>query len=402
MGDGVNSKRLSDVIEKNVAGIDDGRVEAHHAVSLRSPAVKRTSIEICISRAISGEVCGNLFRLKHGRGHDDLKHGARSQLRLDSAIQKRRFFIGVERLPFFLGDSDGKIIGIKSWAANHSEDFAGARIHRHHGTLLAGHVCFGDGLQIVVDGELNRFARNGFHVVEGAHDSTYAVDDDTLHSVGAFQLVVIFFLESRFAHEISRTILSFAVIHVLHRYFTDIANCAGQHGIMWISAPLDHHEFEYWYVGAMGVNEGDVRFTCGRLDYYRKEFRFALGGFEFLLQIGRVDSKPVFDLGKTFLQRFQVVSHEQDAKRGVAIDEHAALAVKHGSTRRDNRDGTNAIAFGEIDKVARLNHLQLPKTDHQKRDYGDEDIGNQRQPTLGNFLVVNAPRWQLHSCGRSY
>ena len=49
------------------------------------------------------------------------------------------------------------------------------------------------------------------------------------------------------------------------------------------------------------------------------------------------------------------------------------------------------LRFGEIGKMAGLNDLQLPESDHQKHDEGYREVGKKRQPALRDFLVVNVP-----------
>ena len=115
----------------------------------------------------------------------------------------------------------------------------------------------------------------------------------------------------------------------------------------------------------MRFDESNIRLGCGRLNYHRQKLRLILGCFQFLPQIVGIDSEAVFDLGKALLQRFQVIAHEQNAERRVAIDEHSAFAVEHGPARGDNRDGTYTVTFREIGKMAGLHDLELPEADHE-------------------------------------
>ena len=121
-------------------------------------------------------------------------------------------WIGIQLLPFVLRDAHGEIVGIKGGLADHRQDFAGARVHGDDGAFFIGHVGFGDGLQIVVDGQLNGFAGNGFHVVERAHHFADAVDDHAAHAVGAFELVVIFALQAGFSDDVAGTVVAVAIL----------------------------------------------------------------------------------------------------------------------------------------------------------------------------------------------
>ena len=59
------------------------------------------------------------------------------------------------------------------------------------------------------------------------------------------------------------------------------------------------------------------------------------------------------------------------------------------------------VAVRQVRKMPGLNHLQLPESDHQEYHKNHRQVGNQRKPALGDFLVVNIPRWQGNSCSRA-
>ena len=82
-------EQLADVVEKDVAGIDDGLVQIHLAVTLRTPAMKYAAVEVGVSGAVHAcRFAGMSFGIQHGRGHHDLENGTRSELRLNRAIQQ--------------------------------------------------------------------------------------------------------------------------------------------------------------------------------------------------------------------------------------------------------------------------------------------------------------------------
>src|SRR5882762_2303844 len=125
----INSKPLPDGVEENVAGIHDGLVKIDDAMPRRPPAVEDSSVKISVARTIGSEVSRQLLGLKHRRGHDDLENRPRGKLTLNGTIQQWRPFIGIESSPFRCWNSDGKIFGIESRAADHRQDFSGSPVH---------------------------------------------------------------------------------------------------------------------------------------------------------------------------------------------------------------------------------------------------------------------------------
>ena len=61
----------------------------------------------------------------------------------------------------------------------------------------------GDLLQVVVNGELNLLAGNGFLGREAVDFFADAVDDDAAHAVGALQQIVVLAFQPRFADEVA-------------------------------------------------------------------------------------------------------------------------------------------------------------------------------------------------------
>src|SRR5271170_733407 len=116
--------------------------------------------------------------------------------------------IVVERLPFVGADADGEIIWIGSGAADHREDFAGARVESDDRAGTRAEGLFGDLLQVVIDGELNLFARDGFLLRETAEVFYFfadAVVDDAAHAVGAGEDVVVLAFEAGLSGEVTWT-----------------------------------------------------------------------------------------------------------------------------------------------------------------------------------------------------
>ena len=123
--------------------------------------------------------------------------------RLDRAVQQRSARIVVESCPFVGRNANGEIVGVKRGPAGHRQDFAGARVHGHDGAFFTGHVVVRDCLQIVVDGQLDGFARDGVFLFEAADFLANAIDDHTAQAVRAHQGFVVLILQAGFADDVA-------------------------------------------------------------------------------------------------------------------------------------------------------------------------------------------------------
>ena len=155
---------------------------------------------------------------EHGRGRDDLEDGTGRQLRLNRAIQQGMQRVVVELLPLLVRNANGEIIGIRSGAADHGEHFAGARIERHHRAGSCAERLLRDLLQIVVDGELNLLARNGFLLGRPVLTSlpTLLTMTRRMPSVPVKDIVVLA-LQAGFADEVAGAELAVAGFNLLVR-----------------------------------------------------------------------------------------------------------------------------------------------------------------------------------------
>ncbi len=109
----VDAQHFADVVEEHVAGSDDRFVNVHRAVARRAPAVEHAPVEFRVAGTKGREIRGKGFGIEHRRSHHDFEHGAGRKLRLDRAIQQRRFGIGIELGPFGAGMRTAKSLGSK-------------------------------------------------------------------------------------------------------------------------------------------------------------------------------------------------------------------------------------------------------------------------------------------------
>jgi len=103
-----------------------------------------------------------------------------------------------------------------------------------------------------------------------------------------------------------------------------------------IASPLNHHQLENGQIGAVRFHESDVCKTGGGLDNNGLEFWLVSGCVELLLKVLFADAKAVHNLRQIFLDGFEIVAQEKDAKRRITIDEHTSFAIKHGSAGSDD------------------------------------------------------------------
>ena len=114
VADTVDSEHLADVVEEDVAGSHDALVEIHLTVGVI--AMKHAAVKTGLTGAVDRVIGGYGLRFEHGRRHHDFENGAGSELRLNRAIQQRRFRVGVELGPFLVGNAHGRNRWDRMWA----------------------------------------------------------------------------------------------------------------------------------------------------------------------------------------------------------------------------------------------------------------------------------------------
>ena len=84
----INAQLHAYVVEKNVAGIEDGFTKVDDAVRTLSvdPALKLASVKSGVAGAEGGVAFRGNFVFQHGGGGNDFEDGAGSELGLDGAI----------------------------------------------------------------------------------------------------------------------------------------------------------------------------------------------------------------------------------------------------------------------------------------------------------------------------
>src|SRR4029077_9130585 len=117
---------------------------------------------------------------------------------------------------------------------------------------------FRDLLQVVINGELNLFTRNGFLRGEAAAFFSAAVDHDAAHAVGTHQKIVVLFSQPRFPAKITGAETAIAGFDLLFAYFTNVNAGVGHKPARKVAAARDGNHFKNGDIGAMRLDEGYV------------------------------------------------------------------------------------------------------------------------------------------------
>src|SRR6202166_1401030 len=256
----VDAQLHAHVIEKNIAGLENGFAKIDHSVGTLSeyPAFELTAVEIGIAGTEGGVTFRRNFIFQHGRSGDDFENGAGSELRLNGTIQHGVQRVVVKAFPYLVGNTHRKIVGIGCGAADHGKNFTTARVESNHGARARSQGLFRDLLQVVINGELNLLAGDGFLRGEAADFFTDAVDDDAAHAVGAHQKIVVLFFQAGFSGEVAWPEAPIAGFNLLLAYFTDVAAGVSHKSAWKVTAAGDGNHFENGNIGAMRLDESDV------------------------------------------------------------------------------------------------------------------------------------------------
>jgi hypothetical protein len=106
------------------------------------------------------------------------------------------------------------------------------------------------------------------------------------------------------------------------------------------------------------------------------------------VQIVHGDAEAVGNGGEILFDKFGIVAEEQDGKRGTVVDEDAAIAIEHASTRSDDGNGADTILFGHLAVLVVVDDLELPEAEEQKANHAYDDVGDDGEPRLRETIVT--------------
>src|SRR6202030_1734861 len=302
VSEAVDAQLHAHVIEKNITGIKNGFAKIHD--TMRTFPVHPTFELAAVESGIAGTKRGVTFRgnfiFQHGRGGDDFKNGAGRELRLNGAIQHGVQWIVVKALPYLVRNAHGEIVGVRRGAADHGENFTGARVERDYGAGARSQRLFGHLLQVVINGELNLFTGNSFLGGEAANFFSDAVDDDPAHAVGAHQKIVVLSFQAGFAGEVPGTEAHVAGFDLLFAYFADVTTGVGHKSAGKVAATRDGNHFENGNIGAMRLDESDVRVGSFGLNDNGLKLGEIAGGAEIVPQVFEFDVESIGNCGEIF------------------------------------------------------------------------------------------------------
>src|SRR6202140_2505983 len=312
----VDAQLHAHVIEKNIAGIENGFAEIHDSMRTfpEHPALELAAVEIGIAGTKRGVTLRRNFIFQHGRSGDDFENGAGSELRLNGTIQHGVQRIVVKAFPYLVRNTHRKIVGIGCGAADHGKNFTAARVESNHGARARAQRLFRDLLQVVIDGELNLFTGNSFLGGEAADFFSNAVDDDAAHAVGAHQKIVVLSFQAGFAGEVTGAETAITGFDLLLAYFTDVAAGVGHKSAGKVAAAGDGNHFENGDIGAMRLDESDVRVGRFGVDDNGLKLGQVAGGAEIVSQVLEFDVESIGNCGEIFFYQRGVVAQEQNAE----------------------------------------------------------------------------------------
>src|SRR5258708_34272601 len=151
--------------------------------------------------------------------------------------------IFVETLPVICRDTHGEIVGVQSRMADHGQDFSGARVQRDCRTRARAQGLLRNFLQVVINGQQNLFARNGFLSGQALLFLANTVYNYTAHSVRALEQAVVLAFQAGLPDEVAGAELAVARLNLLLADFTDIAPSVGAEAPRHISPPGTQNHF---------------------------------------------------------------------------------------------------------------------------------------------------------------
>ncbi len=151
----------------------------------------------------------------------------------------------------FPRDAHGEIVGVQRGMAGHCQDFACARVQRDYSTRARPQRLLGNLLQVVINGQLNLLARDGFLSGEAVYLFTDAVHDHAPHAVRALKQVVVLALQAALSSEVTGAELAVARFDLLLADFTDVARSMGEESVRQIAPAGDGNHFQDGNVGPM-------------------------------------------------------------------------------------------------------------------------------------------------------
>jgi len=235
---------------------------------------------------------------------------------------------------------------------------------------------------------LNLFAGDRILLGKVIYFFANAVDDDAAHAVRAHQDVVVLALKSGFADDVTRAEFAVAGFDLLFADFADVPAGVPHEAAGHVTAAGDREHFQNGKIGAVRLDERDVRRRGFGFDDDRLKFRKRFGGVELVVQVVNGKAEAIGHGSKTLFDQGGIVAKEKDAEGRAIVHEDAAIAIEHAAARGDDGDGADAIAFGHLTVLIGVNNLQFPEAEQQHTDHSHNDVGGHCQPLLRQSIVA--------------
>src|SRR5260370_23238930 len=120
------------------------------------------------------------------------------------------------------------MVGITRGMDDHGQDFSGARVQSDCRTRARAQGLVRNFLKVVINGQQNLFARNGFLSGQALLFLANTVYNHTAHSVRSLEQVVVLSFQAGLPDEVAGAELAVARLNLLLADFTDIARSLGE------------------------------------------------------------------------------------------------------------------------------------------------------------------------------
>ena len=248
-------------------------------------------------------------------------------------------------------------------------------------------------MEIEVKGEPQALA--GHRLLEADYLPLTApvIDDHLALPVDSGQDFVVLPLHSGLADGLAEVVLGeFRRVQLGVTYFPRVADHMRGQSFARIQPALrvDQFHFRVALGAAVGLDESEL--ASGQL-FLNGDRLVAGPGGETLQagqKLGGIELQAVGNLADVF--QAQILPGQNQAERGVVVDDHAPIAVQDLPSRRGHRQRLDAVAIGLLAVELRVAHLQLPESRDQIQKHGHGQVLKHHDPRAGELRIVAPQR----------
>ncbi len=369
----VDAERLGQVVEIDVAGLDDGLFERRPAVAPFLP--------VTVLVVVSGQ--GEPARAERGRVDPDLAIGHAGQA--DEGFEGRSRGIlavdgPVEEWPVrgitecgiaLVIDAGHEEIGIEARQADIDEDIAILRVDGDDGAGMVTHGLGREALQMAVDRQIEVFAGHGRYPLEGPDRSPERIGLDVFEADLAMQAGLVVSLDTRLADEACRAVVrGIEAAELADVDASDITQTVGQQWAEWIvtdeaSADLDARQLVE--VDGEPRDLGIVEVIAQR-DGIEGPLAMSLTLEPF--EVGITEPHEFAESHERCVEVVDLLGNEFEAERGQVLGDDLAIPVVDQAPGRCEWMDGDAVLVRQRREVRVVDDLEL---DHAAGQHGESD-----------------------------